>query len=660
MSDNSQASTSYINQLVVKAIKKREKKVSSHSKTKLEYVLFSQFDVLDTIPSQSGDTTLYHLAKKDDPTKQICCKVLNEGAPEHSKTILINEASRLEVSQHPSVAEFIKVGSEFDRPYLMYEWIQGESLAEKMARHSKKGFRHDHIAWLVYQLAGGLEYMHTRGVIHLDIKPANVIIAEGDNVKLIDFGASRYIDEKQPYSEASIKYASPEYLDSGMACPEDDVYSLALLTGHLFLGAVFGDGWLKQLKARRYPKVIPKHVARILRKIIKNPRGHGYSAFTFAQQLARIDAQALDNEACAPIFNNLRNADLVLRPKSRLDGFRFARMRYLEASLVAALCVVTGSYVYQSNQPEWKSIVRENNPSNSFVSSIKPAQAASFLAQPPWEIETALTEMSKDVVSMAPYNEAYQVQQHSLEKTYNSWRESIAEKQNHASAIPASIQAIRKDVVSLRTALASDGALFPKTDELLISVMSQLNHLNADTEQISRAVGYTDEQLMELILKGHGVQVADYIKASWHQATANQYLYSQALPQQLSQALVKVVDEDVNRHYYSRAIDNVTIAMGYFGETPDLKQKVRDLKVARSEFILFSTVTEKSIFDASKLNASLIDLERNAPKKFSEVKDLLDKMATDSIDKSHQKFAPAKGAIAVQKALRDYRTSVEG
>ncbi len=91
MSDNSQASTSYINQLVVKAIKKREKKVSSHSKTKLEYVLFSQFDVLDTIPSQSGDTTLYHLAKKDDPTKQICCKVLNEGAPEHSKTILINE-----------------------------------------------------------------------------------------------------------------------------------------------------------------------------------------------------------------------------------------------------------------------------------------------------------------------------------------------------------------------------------------------------------------------------------------------------------------------------------------------------------------------------------------------------------------------------------------
>ena len=67
--------------------------------------------------------------------------------------MLTNEASRLEISQHPSVAGFIKVGHEFERPYLMYEWIEGESLAEKMERYSNKGFRHDHIAWLVYQLA---------------------------------------------------------------------------------------------------------------------------------------------------------------------------------------------------------------------------------------------------------------------------------------------------------------------------------------------------------------------------------------------------------------------------------------------------------------------------------------------------------------------------
>ena len=79
-----------------------------------------------------------------------------------------------------------------------------------------------------------------------------------------------------------------------------------------------------------------------------------------------------------------------------------------------------------------------------------------------------------------------------------------------------------------------------------------------------------------------------------------------------------------------------------------------DLIVARSEFILFSTVTEQSVFDKQKLHDSLSDLEQNAPKKFGEITDLLESMARDSIDKSHQLSRPARGAIAVERALRDY------
>lgn len=211
MSNNQSTAKGYIDQLVVKAIEKKklnEQRLAEKNKPKLEYVLFSQFDVLDKLPSKNGKTTVYHLAKKGQPEKQICCKVINDDSPEFASKMLINEASRLELSQHPSVANFVKIGNEFERPYLMYEWIQGESLAEKMERHSSKGFRHDHIAWLVYQLAGALEFMHTRGICHLDIKPSNVLVSEGDYVKLIDFGAARYIGETEPYAEASLSYAS--------------------------------------------------------------------------------------------------------------------------------------------------------------------------------------------------------------------------------------------------------------------------------------------------------------------------------------------------------------------------------------------------------------------------------------------------------------------
>ncbi|MFA0121265.1 protein kinase, partial [Vibrio sp. 10N.261.48.A2] len=169
----------YLDKLVVKAIEKKNQQaqdLANKNKPKLEYVIFSQFDVLDTLPSKNGKTTVYHLAKKGSPEKQVCCKVLNENSSDVAHELLIGEASRLEMSQHPSVADFIKIGKEFERPYFMYHWIQGESLAEKMARHSPKGFRHDHIAWLIYQLSGALEFMHTRGVCHLDIKPSNIIV----------------------------------------------------------------------------------------------------------------------------------------------------------------------------------------------------------------------------------------------------------------------------------------------------------------------------------------------------------------------------------------------------------------------------------------------------------------------------------------------------
>ncbi len=258
----------------------------------------------------------------------------------------------------------------------MYEWIQGESLAEKMERHSSKGFRHDHIAWLVYQLAGALEFMHTRGICHLDIKPSNVLVSEGDYVKLIDFGAARYIGETEPYAEASLSYASPLYIETGIAEPQDDVYSLALLAGHLFLGSIFGDAWNKQLKDRKRPALIPAHIWKLLKEVINKPRGHGYTAISFAQQLARIDTQSISSNSNAPIFSSLRNADLLLTHCKPNDKTAYGRFKILEASLVLSVLATAGSYLYQQNKDQLDAIFSRGVTTVTHV--ITPSETASF------------------------------------------------------------------------------------------------------------------------------------------------------------------------------------------------------------------------------------------------------------------------------------------
>ncbi|HDM8192017.1 TPA: protein kinase [Vibrio harveyi] len=660
MSDKQGAAKGYIDQLVVKAIEKKkqnEQRLAQKNKPKLEYVLFSQFDVLDTLLSKNGRTTVYHLAKKGQPEKQICCKVVNEDAPDIANKMLVNEASRLELSQHPSVADFIKIGNEFERPYLMYEWIQGESLADKMERHSSKGFRHDHIAWLVYQLAGALEFMHTRGICHLDIKPSNVLVSEGDYVKLIDFGAARYIGENESHAEASLSYASPLYLETGTTEPQDDVYSLALLTGHLFIGSIFGDAWHKQLKDRKRPALIPNHIWKLLKQVINNPRGHGYTAISFAQQLARIDTQSIDSQSNAPIFSSLRNADLLLTHCKPQDKASYGRFKVLEASLVLSVVAVTGHYLYQQNQPEWKTIVKSQPISQTetpLVSTIKPAQTASFLAQPPWAIETALNDMEKDVISTAPYREAYQVQQMKLSKLYKKNQTQLTSYQALADELPKTLVDLRKELVTLREKLVDDGALFPYADKTLTKVMAGLNVASIDSMKISAVAGSKDEQIANLILDGEAKLADEEMKAAWLLNQSEAYFYSQVLPNKVMENINASIDSHAKDHFYTKAIEEAKAAKAYFGNTPELNKKVTDLIVARSEFILFSTVTEQSVFDKQKLHDSLSDLERNAPKKFGEITDLLESMARDSIDKSHHLSRPARGAIAVERALRDY------
>lgn len=160
------------------------------------------------------------------------------------KEKLIKEAKILSDVHHPYIVNVLEVFEENGTAYIAMEYISGFSLKYMMEQEGllpeKKVLKY------VYQIGKALQFVHEKNILHLDIKPSNILIDKNDNARLIDFGVSkRYDIEQQETSTtmltlskgfASIEQYDDEGTQTFSPCP--DIYSLGatmynLLTGKL-------------------------------------------------------------------------------------------------------------------------------------------------------------------------------------------------------------------------------------------------------------------------------------------------------------------------------------------------------------------------------------------------------------------------------------------
>ena len=140
----------------------------------------------------------------------------------------LNEARAIAGLVHPNVVQVFDVGEQGDSPYLVMEMAAGGSLRARMERDGK--MHASAVRALGIQIAHALAAAHARGIVHRDVKPANILEGESGVWKLADFGVAHVPDTHLTITGqflGSPAYAAPESLLAGAFGPASDVYGLA-------------------------------------------------------------------------------------------------------------------------------------------------------------------------------------------------------------------------------------------------------------------------------------------------------------------------------------------------------------------------------------------------------------------------------------------------
>jgi tRNA A-37 threonylcarbamoyl transferase component Bud32 len=190
---------------------------------------------------QGGMGEIY-LARDRDLGRRVAIKLLAErfARDESLRARFTREAlTAARLSTHPNVVTIFDVGEHNGRPFIVMEYLSGGTLAER-AREGNVS-REQAVRWLD-QAAAALDSAHAEGIIHRDVKPANLLLNERDEVHVADFGVARVLDETTSGLTAAgtvmgtAGYLSPEQAQGQPATAESDLYSLAVVAYELLTG----------------------------------------------------------------------------------------------------------------------------------------------------------------------------------------------------------------------------------------------------------------------------------------------------------------------------------------------------------------------------------------------------------------------------------------
>lgn len=242
---------------------------------------------------EGGFGTVY---KVDEPEfgRSVAVKVIQERLGDDSvKRAFLRECQAMgKLSGHPHIVTVLRGGTtEAGRPYIVMDLMSGGSLADRIGQDGPMPW--PDVLEVAITVAGALETAHRAGILHLDMKPANLLISKYGEPKLADFGISRLpgvTETTDGRVKASVAFAAPERLLDGTATVASDLYGLGATMFTLLTGkpAFTGDGQsdLLAIVARVVrdpipdlrPRGVPDPVARVIERLMAKSPAERYGS----------------------------------------------------------------------------------------------------------------------------------------------------------------------------------------------------------------------------------------------------------------------------------------------------------------------------------------------------------------------------------------------
>lgn len=254
-----------------------------------------------------GGQGIVYLAFDPRLDREVALKTLNQRARDPAR--LLNEARNVAKLDHPNIVGLFEIELDHQPPYLVYQFASGRPLHDFIG--GRETMPAKRVVEVMTRVLDAMHYAHQRGILHRDLTPANILLDDNDQPRILDFGISVVLNDATGQQDiaGTPNYLAPEILANQPAGPASDLFALAVVMHELLTGRRLftADNPMAMMYKILNERVLPPSMARegidaaldaiVMKGLEKDPSQRFESAGAMRDALAAYLQPQVTNDA---------------------------------------------------------------------------------------------------------------------------------------------------------------------------------------------------------------------------------------------------------------------------------------------------------------------------------------------------------------------------